>query len=61
MVKNLDLKHVRAGVLDIGYFELGPAGGVPTILLHGFPYDAHAYEEVASNLGQEQELFPATR
>lgn len=37
MVKNLDLKPVRPGVLDIGCFELGPAEGVPTILLHGSP------------------------
>jgi hypothetical protein len=44
------LKQVRAGVLDIAYFELGPEDGIPTILLHGFPYDAHAYDGVASNL-----------
>jgi hypothetical protein len=37
MVKNLDLKHLRAGVLDIGYFEPGPAEGLPTILLYGSP------------------------
>jgi len=45
-----DLKRVRAGVLDIAYFELGPEDGIPTILLHGFPYDPHAYDEVASTL-----------
>ncbi|CAN7677972.1 alpha/beta hydrolase [Rhizobium sp. LjRoot98] len=44
------MKHVHAGVLDIAYFELGPADGVPTILLHGFPYDANAYDGVASRL-----------
>jgi pimeloyl-ACP methyl ester carboxylesterase len=38
-------KRVSAGVLDIAYYESGPANGVPTILLHGFPYDAHAYDE----------------
>lgn len=50
MVQNQDLKQVRAGVLDIAYFELGPANGAPTILLHGFPYDAHAYDEVRATL-----------
>ena len=44
------MNQVRAGVLDIAYFELGPADGVATILLHGFPYDEHAYDEVASTL-----------
>lgn len=36
------LKHVSAGVLNISYYESGPADGMPTILLHGFPYDAVA-------------------
>lgn len=44
------LKRVPAGVLDVAYFEAGPADGMPTILLHGFPYDAHAYDEVMANL-----------
>lgn len=50
MIHEENLKQIQAGVLDIAYFELGPAEGVPTILLHGFPYDAHAYNGVASNL-----------
>ncbi len=33
------LIHVSAGVLNIAYYESGPADGMPTILLHGFPYD----------------------
>ncbi|HSV61640.1 MAG TPA: alpha/beta hydrolase [Variovorax sp.] len=40
-------KHVQAGVLDIAYFEAGPADGPPVLLMHGFPYDIHAYAEVA--------------
>ncbi|WP_332304849.1 alpha/beta hydrolase [Rhizobium sp. GR12] len=44
------LKHTSAGVLDVAYYEAGPANGVPTILLHGFPYDAHAYDEVTPYL-----------
>ena len=41
------LKRIRAGVLDVAYRESGPADGAPVILLHGFPYDVHAYAEVA--------------
>jgi pimeloyl-ACP methyl ester carboxylesterase len=41
------LKSIRAGVLDVAYAELGPATGSPIILLHGWPYDIHAFEEVA--------------
>ena len=41
------LRQVRAGVLNVGYLEVGPATGWPVILLHGFPYDIHAYDEVA--------------
>jgi pimeloyl-ACP methyl ester carboxylesterase len=41
------LKRIHAGVLDISYFETGPADGLPVFLMHGFPYDIHAYAEVA--------------
>jgi pimeloyl-ACP methyl ester carboxylesterase len=41
------LKRVKAGVLDVAYAELGPASGKPVILLHGWPYDIHAFDEVA--------------
>ena len=44
------LKHVHAGVLDIAYAEMGPANGPVVILLHGWPYDIHSYEEVAPAL-----------
>lgn len=44
------LKHVRAGVLDVAYAELGPADGPVVILLHGWPYDIHSYDEVAPAL-----------
>ena len=32
-------KHIRAGVLNIGYAEVGPQNGQPVLLMHGFPYD----------------------
>src|SRR5262249_55414133 len=44
------LKTIRAGVLDVAYYECGPAGGTPGVLLHGFPYDIHAYADVAGRL-----------
>ncbi len=43
-------RSVQTPVLDIGYVESGPAGGFPVILLHGFPDDVHAYDEVAPPL-----------
>ena len=44
------MKRIVAGVLDVAYLETGPADGGPVILLHGFPYDVHAYDEVAERL-----------
>jgi pimeloyl-ACP methyl ester carboxylesterase len=41
------LKQVAAGALSVGYAELGPADGPAVILLHGWPYDIHAFGEVA--------------
>jgi pimeloyl-ACP methyl ester carboxylesterase len=45
------LHSIRAGVLDVAYFECGPADGAPVFLMHGFPYDIHTYAEVAPVLG----------
>lgn len=44
------LKHVRAGVLDVAYADLGPANGPVVILLHGWPYSIYSYAEVAPAL-----------
>nr|WP_183680804.1 MULTISPECIES: alpha/beta hydrolase [unclassified Janthinobacterium] len=44
------LKMVKAGVLDVAYHESGSADGIPVVLLHGFPFDPHAYAEVAPML-----------
>src|SRR6185369_13890914 len=41
------LKQIDAGVLNVGYADVGPPGGRPVILLHGWPYDIHSYAEVA--------------
>ena len=40
-------RQIEAGVLNVGYVELGPADGPPVLLLHGWPYDIHSYAEVA--------------
>lgn len=44
------IKQIKAGVLDIGYAEVGPSNGQPVILLHGWPYDIHSYTQVATLL-----------
>jgi len=45
-------RSVRTPVLDIGYVESGSPAGFPVILLHGFPDDVHAYDEVAPPLAK---------
>ncbi|WP_413469302.1 alpha/beta fold hydrolase [Sphingobium sp. PNB] len=40
------VKQVDAGDLNIGYVDLGPRTGRPVLLLHGWPYDIHAFAEV---------------
>ena len=47
------IKQVTAGALSVGYAEAGPADGAPVILLHGWPYDIHSYEEVAPILAKQ--------
>lgn len=44
------IKQINAGVLSVGYVDVGSVTGEPVILLHGWPYDIHAYQEVASIL-----------
>ena len=41
------LEQIEAGVLRVAYFDEGPSQGTPVLLLHGFPYDVHTYDEVA--------------
>jgi pimeloyl-ACP methyl ester carboxylesterase len=47
------LRHVDAGVLDVAYYETGPADGPAVMLLHGFPYDIHSYVDVAPLLAAQ--------
>ncbi|MFF4048821.1 alpha/beta fold hydrolase [Streptomyces chartreusis] len=47
------LKQIRAGLLDVGYAESGPAHGPVVICLHGWPYDIHSYVDVAPLLAEQ--------
>jgi len=40
-------------VLNIAYYEEGPADGPVVLLLHGFPYDIHSYVDVAPQLASQ--------
>jgi pimeloyl-ACP methyl ester carboxylesterase len=44
------IKQIDAGLLNVGYAELGPANGPAVMLLHGWPYDIQSYAEVAPML-----------
>jgi len=48
----MNIGVVTAGVLEVAFHEYGSADGWPCILSHGFPYDVHAYSEVAPILAQ---------
>jgi len=47
------LRHVDAGVLNIAYYEAGPADGPVVMLMHGFPYDIHSFVDVAPQLAAQ--------
>jgi pimeloyl-ACP methyl ester carboxylesterase len=47
------LRHIDAGVLNVAYYEEGPADGPVVMLLHGFPYDIHSYVDVAPQLAAQ--------
>lgn len=46
------MKRVEAGVLSVAYEEAGSAAGPPVLLMHGFPYDPHAYDDVVPLLAK---------
>ena len=46
----LEVKQIDAGALSVGYLEQGPADGPAVLLLHGWPYDIHAFDEVTPTL-----------
>lgn len=47
------IKQIKAGVLNVGYAEVGPADGQPVLLIHGWPYDIYSYKEVSEMLAKK--------
>ena len=41
------VRQIDAGLLNVGYVDIGPRNGTPVLLFHGWPYDIHGYEDVA--------------
>jgi hypothetical protein len=54
------LKQIEAGVLNVGYAELGASDAPVVILLHGWFYDIHTYVDVAPLLAEAgyRVIFP---
>lgn len=46
------MKEILTGELVTTYLETGPADGTPVVLLHGFPYDVRAYDDVSKRLAE---------
>src|SRR3954451_15679728 len=46
----MDVKQIDAGDLNVGYVDAGPEEGPAVLLLHGWPYDIHAYDQVTPML-----------
>jgi pimeloyl-ACP methyl ester carboxylesterase len=44
------LKQIDAAPLNVTYAEIGSVNGPPVLLLHGWPYDIHAFHDVAPML-----------
>lgn len=44
------IRQIKAGVLNVGYVDIGPRDGETIILLHGWPYDIQSYSHVAPEL-----------
>lgn len=47
------LRQIDAGVLSVGYAELGSTHHPAVILLHGWPYDIHSFVDVAPLLASQ--------
>src|SRR5439155_3440525 len=50
MSERASLERVRTSTLEIAYEASGPVDGTPVVLLHGFPYDPRAYDDVVPRL-----------
>ena len=47
------IKQINAGLLNVGYAEVGPSDGPPVFLLHGWPYDIHSFADAAPLLAAQ--------
>lgn len=47
------LKQINAGLLNVGYAEVGKSDDPAVVLLHGWPYDIHSYVDVAPLLAEK--------
>ena len=50
MLQPDEICQIDAGVLNVGYVDAGPQDGLAVLLLHGWPYDIHAFTEVVPRL-----------
>jgi pimeloyl-ACP methyl ester carboxylesterase len=41
------VRQIAAGLLDVGYVDVGPPDGPAVVLLHGWPYDIHTYADAS--------------
>jgi pimeloyl-ACP methyl ester carboxylesterase len=48
-----ELRQIDAGVLSVGYAEVGSVAGPVVLLLHGWPYDIHSFVDVAPLLASK--------
>src|SRR5277367_5639880 len=57
------IKQIHAGLLDVGYAEVGPSDGPVALLLHGWPYDIYSFVDVAPRLASAgfRVIVPYTR
>ena len=46
------LRQIDAGLLNVGYVDIGPAEGQVVVLLHGWPYDIHSHIDVSPGLAE---------
>ena len=53
IIPALVTRNVQAGVLSVALHEAGPPDGPPVFLMHGFPYDIHAYGQVTPLLAAQ--------
>jgi pimeloyl-ACP methyl ester carboxylesterase len=44
------LRHINAGVLNVGYVDMGLTHAPAVVLLHGWPYDINSFVDVAPRL-----------